>query len=54
MAIPTELREVDKLLEPKNMGLPVTVYMSSKLQEDPMYGRSCGTSQLAKMLAVYG
>ena len=53
MAIPTERRAVDKLLEPKNMGLPFTVYMSSKLQEDSMYGSSCGTSQLAKTLAVY-
>ena len=27
--------------------------MGTKLAEDPRYGRSCGTSRLAKMLAVY-
>ena len=53
VAVPAELRAVDKLLEPKSMGLPDTAYMGAKLAEDPRYGRSCGTSQLAKTLAVY-
>ena len=35
------------------MGIPDTENMDSKLAEDPRYGRSCGTSQLAKTLAVY-
>ena len=50
---PRSLRAVDKLLEPKSMGLPDTAYMGAKLAEDPKYGRSCGTSRLAKMLASY-
>ena len=53
MAIPAQLRAVDKLLEPMNMGLPDTAYICAKLAEDPRYGRSCGTSRLAKTLAVY-
>ena len=53
MAIPAQLRAVDNLLEPKSMGLPDTAYIVAKLAEDPRYGRSCGTSQLAKTLAVY-
>ena len=53
VAIPAQLRSVDKLLEPKTMGLPDTAYMSVKRAEDPRYGRSCRTSQLAKTLAVY-
>ena len=53
MAIPAQLRVVDKLLEPKSMGLPDTAYVGAKLAEDPRYGISCGTSQLAKTLAVY-
>ena len=53
VAIPAQLRAVDKLLETKSMGLPETAYMRAKLAEDPRYGRSCGTSQLAKTLAVY-
>ena len=44
---------MDKLLEPKSMGLPDTAYMGAKLAEDSRNVRSCGTSQLAKMLAVY-
>ena len=35
------------------MGLPDTAYMGAKLAEDSRNVRSCGTSQLAKMLAVY-
>ena len=47
VAIPTQLRAVEKLLEPKSMGLPDTAYMGSKLLEGPRYGKSYGTSQLA-------
>ena len=53
MAIPAQLRSVDKHLEPKSMGPTDTACMGAKLAEDPRYGRSCGTSQLAKTLAVY-
>ena len=53
VAIPAQLRAVDKLLEPNSMGLPDTAYVGAKLAEDPKYGRSCGTSQLARTLAVY-
>ena len=35
------------------MGNPDTGYVGPKLAEDPRYGRSCGTSQLAKTLAMY-
>ena len=44
VAIPAQLRAVDKLLEPKSMGLPDTVYMGAKLAENPRYGRSTRTS----------
>ena len=54
VAIPAQLRMVEKLFEPKSMGIPDTGYLGPKLAEDPRYGRSCGTSQLAKTLAVYG
>ena len=53
MAVPAQLRAVDKLLEPKSMGLPYTAYTGAKLAEDPRYVRSCGTPLLAKTLAVY-
>ena len=53
MTIPAQLRAVDNLLEPMSTGLPDTAYMGAKLSEDPRYGRSCGTSRLAKTLAVY-
>ena len=53
VAIPAQLRAVDKLLEPKSMVFPDTAYMGAKLTEDPRYGRSCGTSRLDKMLACY-
>ena len=52
VVIPAQLRIVEKLLEAKSMGIPDTGYMGSKLAEDPIYGRPCGTSQLAKSLAV--
>ena len=38
--IPVQLRAVDKLLEPKSMGLPDTAYMGAKLAVDPRYGGS--------------
>ena len=41
------------LLEPKDMGLPDAAYEGPKLAEDPRYGKPCGSSQLAKTLAVY-
>ena len=53
VAIPAQLRAVDKVLEPKSMGLSDTAHMVAKLAEDKKYGRSSGTSQLAKTLAVY-
>ena len=53
VAIPAQLRMVEKLLEPKSMGIPDTGYLGAKLAKDPMYGRSCGNSQLAKTLEVY-
>ena len=34
VAILTQLRTVEKLLEPKSMGLPDTAYMGPKLSED--------------------
>ena len=53
VAIPAQQSLVKKLLEPKSMGIPDIGYMGPKLAHDPSYGRSCGTSQLAKTLAVY-
>ena len=53
LATPAQLRVVDKLLEPKDMGLPDAVYEGSKLADDPRYGKPCGSAQLAKTLAVY-
>ena len=53
VAIPAHLEAVEKLLEPKNMGLADTAYTGPKLAEDPRCGRFNGTSQLAKTLAVY-
>ena len=44
---------VEKPLEPDNMGLPDAAYGVPKLAEDPRYGKHCGSSQLAKTLAVY-
>ena len=48
VTIPAQLRAVEKLLEPKSMGLPDTAYTGPKLAEDPRYRISNGTSQLAK------
>ena len=47
VAIPAQLRAVEKLLEPKGMGLPDTAYIGPKLLEGPRYGKSYGTSHLA-------
>ena len=44
---------VDKLLNPGGTGLPDAAYEGSKLAEDPRYGKPCGSTQLAKTLAVY-
>ena len=53
VATPAQLRVIEKLLEPKDMGLPDAAYEGSKLADDPRYGKPCGNSQLAKTLAVY-
>ena len=42
VAIPAQLRAVEKLLEPKNIGLPDTAYTGPKLAEDSMYGNLIG------------
>ena len=52
VAVPAQLTMVEKLLEPKSMGIPDTGYLGAKLDEAPRYGRSCGISQLAKTLAM--
>ena len=41
------------MLEPKNMGLSDAAYEGSKLANDPRYSKPCGSSQLARTLAVY-
>ena len=53
VATPAKLRVVEKLLVPKDMVLPDAAYQGSKMAEDPRYGKPCGSSQLAKTLAVY-
>ena len=53
VATPAQLILADKLLEPKDMGLPDAAYEGSKLADDPRYGEPCGNSRLAKILAVY-
>ena len=53
LATPAQLRIVDKLLDPKDMGLPDAAYEGGKLANDSRYGRPCGNAQLAKTLAVY-
>ena len=53
VTIPAQLRAVEKLLEPKSMGLPDTAYTGPKLAEDPRYRISNGTSQLAKTVAIF-
>ena len=53
MATPAQLKVVDKLLNPGGTGLPDAAYEGSKLAEDPRYGKPCGSTQLAKTLAVY-
>ena len=53
VATPANLRVAEKLLEPRDMGLPDAAYEGSKLTDDLRYGKPCGSSQLAKTLAVY-
>ena len=53
LATPAQLRVVDKLLNPGEMKLPDAAYEGSKLAADPRYGKPCGSTQLAKTLAVY-
>ena len=53
VATPAQLRVLEKLLEPGEMGLPDAAYEGSKLADDPRYGKPCGSTQLAKTLAVY-
>ena len=53
VATPAQLRVVEKLLEPGDMGLPDAAYEGSKIADDPRYGKPYGSSQLAKTLAVY-
>ena len=53
LVTPAQLRVVDKLLNPGEMELPDAAYEGSRLAEDPRYGKPCGSTQLAKTLAVY-
>ena len=53
LATPAQLKVVDKQLSPGGMELPDAAYEGSKLAEDPRYGKPCGSTQLAKTLAVY-
>ena len=53
LTTPAQLRVVDKLLNPGEMELPDAAYEGSRLAEDPRYGKPCGSTQLAKILAVY-
>ena len=53
VATPAQLRVVEKLLEPGDMGLPDAAYEGSRLADCPRYGKPCGNSQLAKTLAIY-
>ena len=53
VATPALLRVVENLLEPGDMGLPDAAYEGSKLADNPRYGKPCGSSQLAKTLAIY-
>ena len=53
LATPAQLKVADKLLNPGGMELPDAAYESSKLAADPRYGKPCGSTQLAKTLAVY-
>ena len=53
LATPAQLRVVDKLLDSREMELPDAANEGAKLADDPRYGKSCGSAQLAKTLAVY-
>ena len=52
VATPAQLRVVDKLLEPKDMGLPGADFEGAKLPNEPRYGKPCANAQVAKILAV--
>ena len=53
LATPAQLRVVDKLLDPREMEFPDAAYVGAKLEDDPRYGKPCGSAQLAKTLPVY-
>ena len=53
VATPAQLRVVEKLLDPKIIGIPDAANEGSKLAEDPRYGKPCGSSQLSMTLAAY-
>ena len=53
VATPAQLRVVDKLMDPREMELPDAAYEGTRLANDPRYGKPCGSTQLAKSLAVY-
>ena len=48
VATPAQLRVVEKLLEPGDIGLPDAAYEDSKLADDPRYGKPCGTRSWQK------
>ena len=48
VATPAQLRVVEKLLEPGNMGLPDAAYKGSKLANDPRYDKPVGTRSWQK------
>ena len=54
LATPAQFRVVDKRLDPREMELPDAAYEGTRLADDPRYGKPCGNTQLAKILAVYG
>ena len=53
VASPAQLRVVDKLLVPREMGLPDAAYEGAKLANDPRCGKPCGNAQVVKIVAVY-
>ena len=53
LAIPAQLRVVNKLLDPRETELPDAAYEGARLADEPRYGKPCGNAQLAKTLAVY-
>ena len=53
VATPAQLRVVEKLMDPREMELPDAAFEGTRLANDPRYGKPCGSTQLAKTLAVY-